>query len=412
MCPDRFEIQDIIELLNKYKNFIDLNKFLEQKTGIINFFNSKNELMQFRQNLKIFNLKQSNKDLGDFQTPIILTDKICKTISKKKYDPEIILEPTAGMGNFIISAIKNFPNLKHIYAIEKQHRYEIIFKLRILKLIDQLDINCKIEYYNEDIFRHNFSNRFKSIVNEKSLKFLILGNPPWITNSELSTLNSDNLPKKINIKKFRGIDAITGKSNFDISEFIIIYLIKKFSYTKGKIALLCKTSVIKNIIKNIRKLSLNLSNIEQIVFNAKEEFNTNVHAALLFADLLQNEKVYCSISSLYGSKNNFEKYGWFKNKFVSNIDLYEKFIDLDGQSSYEWRQGVKHDAIKIMILESNKNGNLYNGYGEELEIENKLLFPFIKGSNLKNHIINNSSKKIIITQSKPNMDTDSGFSII
>jgi len=38
-------------------------------------------------------------------------------------------------------------------------------------------------------------------------------NPPWVTNSQLSALNSNNLPAKSNFKQAKGIDAITGKQN-------------------------------------------------------------------------------------------------------------------------------------------------------------------------------------------------------
>ena len=58
-------------------------------------------------------MKKSKKiDLGDFQTPIPLTDRICRYISSKGFKPQILIEPTCGMGNFVFSAIKYFPTLK------------------------------------------------------------------------------------------------------------------------------------------------------------------------------------------------------------------------------------------------------------------------------------------------------------
>ena len=35
---------------------------------------------------------------------------------------------------------------------------------------------------------------------------VIIGNPPWITNSELSKLSSWNLPEKYNVKKIKGLE--------------------------------------------------------------------------------------------------------------------------------------------------------------------------------------------------------------
>ena len=45
---------------------------------------------------------------------------------------------------------------------------------------------------------------------------LVIGNPPWVTNSELGTLASPNRPPRRNIKGLRGLEARTGASNFDV----------------------------------------------------------------------------------------------------------------------------------------------------------------------------------------------------
>ncbi len=45
----------------------------------------------------------------------------------------------------------------------------------------------------------------------------VIGNPPWVTNSRQGKNSSLNVPLKSNIYGLKGIDAITGKSNFDIS---------------------------------------------------------------------------------------------------------------------------------------------------------------------------------------------------
>ena len=54
---------------------------------------------------------------------------------------------------------------------------------------------------------------------------LILGNPARVTNSELSAMHSANLPPKANLNGQPGIDALTGASNFDISEWMLLQLI-------------------------------------------------------------------------------------------------------------------------------------------------------------------------------------------
>jgi len=393
-------------LISKYKNIEELNEFLEDTTGIMDFFKSPYELKEFKQFLNktyIFNYK--TKDLGDFQTPSHLTDKICKYLVDVEFAPDAVLEPTCGEGNFVISAIEFFPSLKYVYCVDVQGMYEWLLKLNILKLSSKQDINVKIEFHRDNIFTHRFSNRFTKFLEGDVQNLLILGNPPWVTSSELSILSSDNLPPKANIKGYRGIDVITGKGNFDIAEYIILRMIQEFSDKKGKIAMLCKTSVIKNIVRDMRKLSLKLSNIQALLIDAKKEFNISGEGALFLADIGSGRGDFCKVSSLYQPDHLYKKYGWIDNKFVSDIELYEKHKQIDGQSPVVWRQGVKHDAAKVMILTINADGILFNGLQEYVDVEDDLLYPFVKGSETRKNVIKNTVNRIIITQSSLGDDT-------
>jgi len=85
---------------------------------------------------------------------------------------------------------------------------------------------------------------------------------------------------------------------------------------------------------------------------------------------------------------------------------YQKYGLLDGQSPFEWRQGVKHDASKVMVLSVNTSGILTNGFGEVIDVEEDRIYPFIKGSELRKPVIMNASKKIIITQTSLLENTD------
>ena len=225
-------------------------------------------ILKFLDNLEVFN--EDCEDLGDFQTPIHLTNKICKYLLNQGFSPDIIFEPTVGRGNFVISAINTFNTLQFIYSVDIQRKYDWLFKLNILKLSNEKEINIvETEFHRDNIFHHQLSSNFKKFLDTNCKSLLILGNPPWVTNTKLSTLNSKNLPTKSNIKGLNGIDAITGKSNFDIAEFILLSMINLFSNRECKIAMLCKTSVVKNLVKDMKRLSLNLSDIKSLVINSK-----------------------------------------------------------------------------------------------------------------------------------------------
>ena len=61
-------------------------------------------------------------------------------------------------------------------------------------------------------------------------------------------IGGTNLPDKTNFLSHNGLDAITGKSNFDVSEWMLIRVIEWLRGHNGYIAMLCKTSVARKIL--------------------------------------------------------------------------------------------------------------------------------------------------------------------
>jgi len=61
----------------------------------------------------------------------------------------------------------------------------------------------------------------------KTLKgrILAIGNFPWVTNSQQARIGGAKLPKKNHFQNYNGLAAIAGKSNFDISEWMLIQVV-------------------------------------------------------------------------------------------------------------------------------------------------------------------------------------------
>jgi hypothetical protein len=232
---------------------------------------------------------------------------------------------------------------------------------------------------------------------------LVIGNPPWVTNSTLSTLNSKNLPKKSNFKNAKGIDAITGKGNFDIGEFISLKMLDLFSKENGYFAFLIKNSVVKNIVFEQKKNKYPISDIEKHTINAKQEFNASVDASLFVCKFNSTPGFTAKEFDFYTSKPRVTL-GWVNDKFASNTEKYKKYQHLDGICPFEWRQGIKHDCAKIMELERIEGG-FRNALGEEFELEEDLIYGILKSSDLKENIIDNSRKYTIITQKRIGEET-------
>ena len=250
-----------------------------------------------------------------------------------------------------------------------------------------------------------FDFDFKKIANEYSNRnLLIIGNPPWVTNSKLGILNSTNLPKKSNFKNHSGLDAMTGKGNFDIAEFITLMMIENFQNAKGNLLLLIKNSVIKNLVYDQNKNQYKVAAFEKLCIDSKKEFDVSVQASLFYCKLNSNPKMTCHEFNFYESNTSYVEFGWLNGKFVSNIKTYDKVKEVDGNCPFIWRQGLKHDCSKVMELER-VNGQYVNGFDEKTYLENGLVYGILKSSDLKNTVINRTRKYTIVTQRKVGQET-------
>ena len=320
------------------------------------------------------------KEYGDYQTPSTFSDEICTYICKHfQLNPDIIFEPSFGIGNFIKSANSSFCNIKKIFGVEINTDYFNIANKNYFNKINDVEKY----FYNEDILRFDF-NKIKSKINKKD-NLLILGNPPWVTNTKLSELNSANLPQKSNFKKNNGLDAITGKGNFDITEYIIIMLLSNFQDCNTTMAMLCKSSVAQNIVRDSQKLNLKIKSIKMMEFNAKKVFDIACDAVLLYIETGEKCSRTCEIYSL-STNTRIKTIGWHNNKFISNLENYKKYIQFDGTCPFVWRQGLKHDCSKIFEL-TYKNNKYYNGNNDSISIENEYIYPLFKSSDLKNFVV-------------------------
>jgi len=294
----------------------------------------------------------------------------------------------------LFRSLKHFNNIKYLYGIEINRQYVYVSKLRVLNYLktENLKVKPKIKIVNSNIFDFDFrSFRF-----ELDSNILVIGNPPWVTNTTLGTLNSKNLPKKNNFKNYNGYDALTGKSNFDISEYITLMLLKHFQNYNANLCFLVKNSVVKNIIFDQKINKYKISNLKKITFDAQKEFNVSVDACLFVCEFNKCAEFKIAETSLYyDTEKKF--IGWFNNLFVSNIEDYKLLKKYDGKSQFIWRSGIKHDLTKIMVLK--KRDDYYmNKLGEKISLEDDMVYCYLKGSYLKDKIISSSDLFTIITQ--------------
>ncbi len=175
--------------------------------------------------------------------------------------------------------------------------------------------------------------------------------------------------------------------------------------TNTIISMLCKTSVARNVFKELKRKYIAFVSCDILEFDASKIFGINASACVLVI-LLSDKLLSSDICNVY----DFEcpdiiksQFGYLNGQFYSNLDT--DIVNFDGRCCFEWRQGVKHDCSKVMEL-TMQNGTLQNGKKDEVQIEDDIVFPLIKSSMFKSPVIHSFSKFVIVTQKKAREDTE------
>ncbi len=207
-------------------------------------------------------------EYGDFQTPVSLATASLQTVCSLDFHPQTVLEPTCGKGAFLVAASYAYPQARQFVGVEIKEQYLSELKQQIALLTPR----CNIQLIHSDFFFTDWSK----LLDNLPQPILITGNPPWVTSSELGLLSSSNLPHKSNFEQRRGYEAITGKSNFDISEWMLLQYINWLKGRCGLIAVLCKTAVARKVLLHLWKNKLAVSSTKIFMIDAQKHFGASV----------------------------------------------------------------------------------------------------------------------------------------
>ena len=331
------------------------------------------------------------KEFGDYQTPNDLAAHVVDLVAGLFGVPDCVVEPTAGLGTFLIASHGKWGRVCRYEGYEINGAYVHSANRRLSDL--------GIRLFRQDFFSADWH---RILGKEKLHKILVLGNPPWITNSGQGVLGGNNLPKKDNFQRLRGFDAKTGKSNFDIAEWMLIRLIEALPES-GAIAMLCKTMTARKVLRHFWKTDGGLESSGLFRIDAKKHFDVAVDACLFFASGKRTEDRVAAVYSGLKLDSMVTEFGLIDGSLVSDVETYTTFRELDGGSSYTWRSGIKHDASEVMEF-SRWNGRFVNGLGEAVELEEDCLYPLLKSSDLGNRRTT-PRKVVLVTQRRTGDDT-------
>jgi hypothetical protein len=194
------------------------------------------------------------------------------------------------------------------------------------------------------------------------------------------------------------MDAMTGKSNFDISEWMMIQIVHFIEQTESAMAFLIKTAVARKVFAHICRNRLKIDGITIKPIDAKLHFDVSVDACLFYAEGSQTESEPCCRVDRSLKDHTWERtMGFEENRLISNVETYQALREIDTGSPMRWRSGIKHDCAKVMELVF-RNGHYINGHGETVDIDNEYLFPLYKSSDIAKPVFPECCKSMIVTQ--------------
>ena len=316
-------------------------------------------------------------EFGDFQTPLSLAREVAEVVARAGFSPSAVIEPTCGEGAFLLAALEQFSSADSFLGLDQNAAH--VERARLLT-------QEAAKHKSIQILQGNFFDvEWPKLIAHLPRPFLILGNPPWVTNATLGNLGSTNHPEKKNQGDLRGIEAITGRSNFDISEWMIRQSMGWLEGGEGMLAVLCKTTVARKVLSFVWSQNLSIATAEIRRIDAKRYFNASVDACLLIIGVRPGiASRECSDYDSLAATTPRAIFGIREGVLVADIPLFERRRELLGRGLIGWRSGIKHDCSSVFEL-TRGGTNYRNGVGTDFAVEEEVIFPLLKSSDLANH---------------------------
>ncbi len=310
-------------------------------------------------------------EFGDFQTPTHLANAVCRAVARHGFLPATVVEPTCGRGSFLVAATSAFPGAA-VRGYECNPAY-VDAARRCVSAHGHANVAQR------DFFQCDWDAELEAL----SAPMLVLGNPPWVSNAAVGSLGGSNLPAKSNVDGLRGIDALTGSANFDISEWMIRENIRWLRRRTGAIAVLCKTSVARKVLAYAWSSGLPISRAAIYDIDSQRDFGVSVDACLLYAGFAPGgQALRCDVYDSLDAVAPHSSFGMRDGVLVSDLQAYERLANLRSAAvSSRWRSGLKHDCRRVFEFFF-RDGELTNDFGEKPVIEPEVLFPLLKSSDV------------------------------
>jgi len=318
---------------------------------------------------------------GDFQTPPELALRIVAHLRRLGVAPAAAFEPTCGTGAFVVAALRTFRGLKVVRGIELDEAH--LAAARTAARAAAGGAACRVELERGDFFARDRGAEVALLPEP----LLVIGNPPWVTTAALARAGGTNGPRRTNVDGLRGIEALTGRGHFDVSEAVVREALRWIGTKRGVVALLCKSSVARKALHAAWRDGATFGAAALWRIDAREAFGASVDAALLvvrsdMAGATQTCDEHAALDALEPERTSAR----VGELLVADVAAWRRAVlqspSPTPRAPVGWRSGIKHDAAAIFELTKLGDGRYENRLGERVALEQELLFPLLKATDL------------------------------
>ena len=128
------------------------------------------------------------RDLGDFQTPPELVAEVLDALGPIGERWPRVLEPTCGRGHFVSGLLALSAPPREIQAVEIQDAH---FQAARAIATAESTNGVQVRITRANLFDMHLG---RDLVWREQGPLLVVGNPPWVTNAELGTLEGAQRP--------------------------------------------------------------------------------------------------------------------------------------------------------------------------------------------------------------------------
>lgn len=244
---------------------------LQNHHDLINFIKNNPENLSVEELARIAELQNTNRSktaayYTDFKTLKIIEEYL-PTIEK---DIIRILEPSAGIGNFLQILINKYKNAKHLIIDLNDIDEKSIEIIKLLNEYKEIPNNVEINFYHQDFLDHDFKKHYD----------LVVGNPPFL-----------KLSQKTGLKKYSSI------FNDNVTKNISGFFLQKATQLGDNVALILPKYFLHNPDFTLSRHRINKFKIETIVdFGEKGFKGILIETIALFIDTLNKPSETISYS--------------------------------------------------------------------------------------------------------------------